>query len=365
MKKRISCLLLILTILLSSPIFAQAQTANMEDFYQIMYLIQENYPHPIEESKLIEGAIKGLFYNLDDYSNYYTKEEMDDLLEDMAGDFIGVYIKEEEGNIVITDTIKNSPAQKAGLKSGDIIVAVNGQGIKDLNIEEVSKLIKGEIGTKLNIKIKRVNENPKDYSLIRERIKVQVVESKILEKNIGYIKLNQFSENSHREIEKALRDFDNKKIKNVILDLRDNPGGLLSEAVYISNLFVPEGPIVNIKYKNGKAETYYSNLKKPKYNLAVLINQNSASASEIVAAAIKDTKSGTLIGTSTYGKGTVQNILTLPKGNGVKLTIAEYQSPKGNKINGIGIKPDIAVDNEGGKDLQLQKAIEILSKGDL
>ena len=362
MKKRITSLILILalTLSLASPIFAQPQTTNMEDFYQILYLIQENYVYDIEESELIEGAIKGLFYNLDDHSNYYTKEEMDILLEDLAADFvgIGVYIKEEEGNIIIVDTIKNSPAHGAGLKSGDMILSVDGQDIKDLNISEVSQLIKGEAGTKVNIKIKRDNEKSKDYNLTRKRIKVQVVESKILEKNIGYIKLNQFSENSHKEIEKVLKDFDNKKIKNVILDLRDNPGGLLNESVYISRLFVPEGPIVHIKYKNGKTESYYSDLKKPKYNLVVLVNENSASASEIFTAAIKDTKAGTIIGTPTYGKGTVQNILSLPKGDGMKLTIAEYQSPKGNKINGIGDRPDIVVENSGEKDLQLQKAID-------
>lgn len=362
MKKRISSLLLILTLLLSSPIYAEPQSAtNIEDFYQILYLIQENYAYDIEESQLIEGAIKGLFYNLDEYSDYYTKEEMDILLEDLSGDFvgIGVYIKEEEGNIIITDIIKNSPAQSAGLKSGDIILEVNGQDIKGLNINEVSKLIKGEIGTKVNIKIKRAKEI-KNYNIIRNKIKVKVVESKILEKNIGYIKLNQFSEGSHKEIQKALKDFDNKKIKNIILDLRNNPGGLLSEAANVSNLFIPEGPIVHIKYKNGKTESYYSNLKKTKYNLVVLVNENSASASEIVVAAIKDTKAGTIIGTPTYGKGTVQSILGLPKGEGMKLTIAEYQSPKGNKINGIGVKPDIVVENEGEKDLQLKKAISVL-----
>lgn len=249
MKKRISSLLLILTLLLSSPIYAEPQSAtNIEDFYQILYLIQENYVYDIEESQLIEGAIKGLFYNLDEYSDYYTKEEMDILLEDLSGDFvgIGVYIKEEEGNIIITDIIKNSPAQSAGLKSGDIILEVNGQDIKGLNINEVSKLIKGEIGTKVNIKIKRAKEI-KNYNIIRNKIKVKVVESKILEKNIGYIKLNQFSEGSHKEIQKALKDFDNKKIKNIILDLRNNPGGLLSEAANVSNLFIPEGPIVHIK----------------------------------------------------------------------------------------------------------------------
>ena len=363
MKKRTMSLILILSIFLSFPTYAQPQNPNtIDDFYQILYLIQENYVYDIEESTLIEGAIKGLFHNLDEHSDYYTKEEMDILLDDLSGDFvgIGVYIKEEVGNIIITDIIKNSPAEATGLKSGDIIQAVNGQSIKDLNINEVSKLIRGEAETKVNIKIKRGNEKPKDYNIIRKKIKVQVVETKVLEKNIGYIKLNQFSDNSHKEIEKALRNFDNKKIKNVILDLRDNPGGLLSEAVYTSNLFVPEGPIVHIKYKNGKTETYYSNLKKLKYNLAVLVNENSASASEIVAAAVKDTKAGTIIGTQTYGKGTVQNILSLPKGDGMKLTIAEYQSPKKNKINGLGVKPDIVVENDGKKDLQLEKAIEIL-----
>lgn len=360
--------ILSISILLPIPIYGEAVEDTPIDlvyFIQIMDLVKNNYVHDIGEEKLLEGGIKGLFYYLDENSDYYTKEEFDQLLEEITGDFvgIGVYIKEEDGQIVITETIKNGPAYRAGIKSGDIILAIDGQDIKGLSTREVVELIKGEANTKVKIKIQRGKEKPKEYTLNRENIKVKTVEHNKINKDIGYIKLSQFSQYSHQEMKDALKELDKQNISSIILDLRGNPGGLLDEAVDISRLFIPEGPIVHVKYRGDNMVTYYSNLKKPKYKLVVLVDKNSASASEIFAGAVQDRKAGTVIGTPTYGKGTVQQIISLPRGDGMKLTIAQYLTPNKRNIDGKGITPDIIVENKDGeKDIPLQKAIDILSK---
>jgi carboxyl-terminal processing protease len=187
------------------------------------------------------------------------------------------------------------------------------------------------------------------------------VEYKILKDNIGYIKINQFNQHTYDNLVPVLSKFYKENISNIVIDLRDNPGGLLDEVVEILGLFIPEGPIVHIKYRGDIERTYYSKLKKPKYKLAVLINENSASASEIFAGAVQDTKVGTIVGVPSYGKGTVQQIVPLPNGDGMKLTIAEYLTPNKRSIHKKGIKPDIIVENKDDtKDTQLEKAIEAL-----
>lgn len=371
-KNRIFQLILVAIISISTllplPVYGEAIAGDPVDlgyFIQIMDLVKTNYVHDIGEEQLIEGGIRGLFYYLDENSDYYTKEEFDALLDDITGDFvgIGVYIREEDGQIIITEPIKGGPAYKAGIKSGDIILAVDGQDIKDLTTKEVVDLIKGEVNTKVNIKVQRGKEKPKNFTMTRQNIRVKTVEHKILDKNIGYISLSQFSQCSYDEVAATLKELDKENISSIILDLRDNPGGLLGEVIDISGLFIPEGPVVHIKYRGDNTRTYYSNLKKAKYKLVVLVNENSASASEIFAGAVQDRKVGTVVGVPTYGKGTVQQIVSLPKGDGMKLTIAEYLTPNKRNINGKGIKPDIIVENkDGDKDVQLQKAIELLTK---
>lgn len=356
-----------ISTLLPLPVYGEAGEDTPIDlvyFIQIMDLVKNNYVHDIGEEQLIQGSIKGLFYYLDENSDYYTKEEFHQLLEDISGDFvgIGIFIKEEDGQIIITEPIKDGPAYKAGIRSGDMILAVDGQDIRGLSTKEVVDLIKGEANTKVNIKVQRGKGEPKDYTLTRESIRIKTVEYKKINGDIGYIRLSQFSQYSQGEIKDALNKLDKENISSIILDLRGNPGGLLDEAVDISRLFIPEGPIVHIKYKDNMV-TYYSTLKKPKYKLVVLVDENSASASEILAGAVQDRKAGTVVGVPTYGKGTVQQIVSLPKGDGIKLTIAEYLTPNKRNINGKGITPDIIVENkDGGKDAQLQKAIDLLTK---
>jgi len=364
--KKLVLLLLVLTILLT-PIASIAESnlaseTDLDYFLKVKNLIEKNYYIKPSEKELMEGAIKGLFWGLDENSNYYTKEEFETLLEDISGDFvgIGVYIKEEEGSIIIESPIEGGPAQKAGVKMGDKIVSVDGKNIKGMSTPEVIDLMKGEPNTKIKLGIER-EKKPMTLEVKREVIKINPVEYKILKDNIGYIKINQFNQHTYDNLVPALSKFYKENISNIVIDLRDNPGGLLDEVVEILGLFIPEGPIVHIKYRGDIERTYYSKLKKPKYKLAVLINENSASASEIFAGAVQDTKVGTIVGVPSYGKGTVQQIVPLPNGDGMKLTIAEYLTPNKRSIHKKGIKPDIIVENKDDtKDTQLEKAIEAL-----
>lgn len=363
-------LLIIISIILSIPISAYGDSINLptddlDYFIQVMDLIQNNYTYDIKEEQLIEGALKGLFYNLDENSNYYTKSEFQDLMDDLSGDFvgIGIYVSEENGSVVITGTIKDSPAYKAGLKPGDRIIAVDNKTVKGLSMGEVVSLIKGDQNSKVKLGIQRRGEKPLSFNVIRQEIKLNPIEYKVLKENIGYIKISQFNQYTYSNLVPVLNKFNNKNISNVIIDLRNNPGGFLGEVVDVSQLFIQEGPIVHIKYKGDIQRTYFSKLKESKYKLVVLVNENSASASEIFAGAVQDRNAGTIIGTTTYGKGTVQQIIPLPNGDGMKLTIAEYLTPKGRNINKKGIQPDIILENKNITiDEQLNKAVELLSK---
>lgn len=366
--RKLTILLIALSLLLLLPTISSTESVydldyDLNYFLNIKALLEENYFYEPTEEQLIEGAIQGLFQNLDENSQYYTIEEFQSLLENVSGDFvgIGVYIKEENGSIIVTSPIEGSPAYKAGIKSGDKLVSVDGKNIKGMNIQEVVDLIKGKVGTTVKIGINR-NQKNIIFNIERTMIRKNPIEYKILKDNIGYIKIGQFNQNTYDNLAPILRKFDKEKITNIIIDLRNNPGGLLSEVIKVSKQFIPEGPIVHIRYRGDVEETYYSTLKKPKYKLAVLINENSASASEIFAGAVQDTKIGTILGVTSYGKGTVQQIVPLPLGDGMKLTIAEYFTPNKRSINKKGIKPDIIVVNKKGtRDIQLEKAIEIMN----
>ena len=371
MKKRLLSLLLILTLLIPSGVFAtDAQTLQQYQrepdllfFIDAFQYVKNNYPFDIEESQLIESSLKGMLQSIDPYSDYYTKEEAAEIYDDLAGEFsgIGVYIDEKDSYINIVDTIPNSPGEKAGLKANDLIISIDDQDIEGYTSEQAKDLIRGKEGTKVKLGILRGNRTTPIYiEVTREDIAINPVEYQILDKEIGYIKLTQFTDNAATEVKKALKTFDEKNIDKLILDLRNNPGGLLSQSIEISRLFVPKGPIVHIKEKNKDLVTHVSTNEKPKYQLVLLVNQNSASASEIVAGAIKDTKAGTIIGQKTFGKGIVQTMLPLANGGILKLTTAQYLTPNKTSIHGEGITPDIEITNKYSQDLQLKKAIEVL-----
>lgn len=364
MHKRLIILSIILTLLLA-PIkpLAESPEYDLDYFLQVKELIEYNYLTKPSEKELIEGAIKGLFYSLDENSSYYTKEEFQELIEDVSGEFvgIGVYVREQDGNIIITEPIEGGPAYKAGIKPKDQILAIDDKNIKGLPIDEVTALIKGKANTKVKLKVKR-GQKPISFNIPRQEIQLNPIEHQILKDSIGYIRISQFNQYAYDNMVKVLKEFDKENTSNIIIDLRNNPGGLLGQVIEISKLLIPEGPIVHIKYNGKIQESYYSTLKKPKYKLVLLVNEYSASASEILAAAVKDRKVGKILGVPTYGKGTVQQIVPLPNGDGMKLTIAEYLSPNKESIHNKGIIPDIIVQNKNTTtDRQLNKAIELLT----
>lgn len=350
---------MVITLIFPSFTFAQSQI-DYEYVDFVVEYINAQYIREIDYQTHQNNMLKGLLENLDPYSTYYTKEEYQRFMNDLNRSFggIGIVIKQENNNIVIDKVIEDSPAYKNGLKKGDIIVSVNYVKVDNLDVEEVSNLIRGKVGNIVRLEIKRDDEI-KVFKIRREKIEISPVEYEIIN-GIGYIKLNSFSDKASDKVKEALSFMDLKEIDKIILDLRDNPGGYLDEAVKVASLFVPKGPIVHIKDRYGNVQSYYSDLEKTKYELVVLVNQNSASASEIIAAAVKDTKAGYIIGTKTYGKGTVQNIVTLPRGDAIKLTVAEYFSPNWVKINGVGVTPDLIVENKTF-DTQLEMAIKHLS----
>ena len=367
MKRSLSLFLAILIFIPSvawgSNVSIHNPKADIRYMEEVLRYIQENHPFDLDQSDLIYGGIKGMLQAVDPHSNYYTPEEAKQLNQTISGEFsgIGVYIKEKDGYINIEDTIKGQPAEKAGLKKNDLIIAVDGQDIKNFGTTKASLLIKGPVGSQVKIKVKR-GDQVLVIQVTRDSIMVKNVESEILEEDIGYIKLAEFLGEPTKEMNNALKVFDSKGIKKVILDLRDNPGGYLHEAISISKLFITRGPIVHIREKGKALLTHTSTMDKAKYKLVVLVNENSASASEIVAGAVKDRGAGSLVGTKTYGKGTVQSMMTLTDGSMIKLTIAEYLTPNKTSIHGIGIEPDYKVENrlDSKEDLQLKKAIQIL-----
>lgn len=370
-KKAIRTFAIILILTLITPTIANAEiqvhfqevvpNANLYFFEEVYNLIKHYYPFEVDEDELITKAIKAMLESLDPYSEYYTKDEVDNFYSSLYGSYtgIGLYIEEKDGYINVVKTMTGQPAEEAGIKAGDIIISVDGTDIKDLGVDKVSAMIKGPEGTKVKLQVKR-GDKTLTFEVTRKVIEVSPVYYEIIENDIGYIKLEQFSSNATKEMKKALEELDKKGIKKIILDLRDNPGGFFNEAVSVAQLFVPKGTIVYVKDKNGILQRYDSYLKESKYQLVVLVNKNSASASEIVAGAIKDRKAGILVGTRTFGKALVQTVFPLNDGGMIKLTTAVYLTPNKTLINGVGIEPDYVVENDGFEDLQLKKAIELL-----
>ena len=370
-KKAIRIFAIILILTLITPTIANAEikvhfqkvepNANLYFFEEVYNLIKHYYPFEVDEDELITKAIKAMLESLDPYSEYYTKDEVDNFYSSLYGSYtgIGLYIEEKDGYINVVKTMTGQPAEEAGIKAGDIIISVDGIDVKDLGVDKVSSMIKGPEGTKVKLQVKR-GDKILTFEVTRKVIEVSPVYYEIIENDIGYIKLEQFSSNATKEMKKALEELDKKGIKKIILDLRDNPGGFFNEAVSVAQLFVPKGTIVYVKDKNGILQRYDSYLKESKYQLVVLVNKNSASASEIVAGAIKDRKAGILVGTRTFGKALVQTVFPLNDGGMIKLTTAVYLTPNKTLINGVGIEPDYVVENDGFEDLQLKKAIELL-----
>ena len=333
-------------------------------------LIDEEYIGDISKKEIVEQTIKGFINGLgDEYSEYMTQEEVEDYKTNQLGNYvgIGIYISEDENsNAVIVGVMKDSPAEKAGLKEEDIIVEVNGESVIGMGSEVVSSKVKGENGTEVNVEIYR-GEEELDFTLVRQDIKVYHVEYKVLENNIAYVSLLTFDEGCAEEIKEAFNDLKNQGVKKVILDLRYNTGGYVNEALDILDMLLNDGEIELIT-KSADGTEKIDKAKDEKefdFEMVVLTNDYSASASEILVGALKDNKRAIIVGLTTYGKGVIQNFYELSNGGALKLTTQEFFTPNNNRINKTGIAPDYEIklldeDLNNGIDAQLEKAKELL-----
>mgnify|MGYP003370474514 CR=1 FL=1 len=339
-------------------------------------LIDKYYLGEIDEAKLEEGAIKGYIEGLGDpYTEYISKEDMEDYLSDTMGNFVGIGIymvkNTEYDKIQVLSTIKDGPAEKAGIQAGDLIISVNGIAYTADEMTTASNNIKGEAGTKVNMEIQRGNQIIK-YELTREKVKVNPVEGKVLENNIGYIQFSSFDETTAEDFKTKFEELNKKGIKSLIIDLRNNGGGIVDEALEIADYIVEKDSVLLYEVDKNNKETVKKAKNDPIINMPIIIltNENTASASEILAGALKDLGKAKIVGTTTYGKGVIQQILKLSDGSGLKITIEEYQTPNRNKINKVGIEPDEKVELPDSvtnifnvkeeEDTQLKKAIEML-----
>jgi len=370
--KKIVAVILIFTVLIATPVYSQifiiGDDLTQDQLNYINNLIKIiKYYHINGYSNyddIIDLMFDGLFKNLDKYSEYMKPQQAQDFSQTVSGKYsgIGVQIEKQEKYITITGVFDKTPAKEAGLKVGDKIISVNSESVVDKDVNYVASKIRGAENSTVNITILR-DGSTYDFTLIRKKITVPVVEYKILNGNIGYLKLTQFTEDSSKQVKEALDVFDAKKVKKIILDIRNNPGGLLDEVAKIAEYFVPEGPIVTIEYKGEAPQVYSSKNKQPKYKLVVLTNESSASATEILAQAIKDTKVGIILGTKTYGKGTVQVTIPLSKANYMaKLTVAKYKSPSGYYVDGKGVIPNKEVLDDSLKDFGPDKILTLSAK---
>lgn len=359
-----------------SLVFSTNNESKGIDFERYKKIIDKYYLGEVNEDKLQEGAIKGYFAGLEDpYTEYISKDDMKDYMEDTMGNFVGIGIymaKDKESNkIMVLAPIKGSPAEKAGILPGDLILSVNGEKYNAEDLSTVSNKIKGENGSTVKLEISRKNEI-KNFEIKREKINVNPVESKVLQNNIGYIQFSSFDEETANNFKKEFEKIEKQGIKSLIIDLRNNGGGIVSEALKIADYILEKDSVILYevdKNNNEKVEKAKNNpiIKMP---IIVLTNNNTASSSEILAGALKDNGKAKIVGTKTYGKGVIQQILTLPDGSGVKITTEEYLTPNKTKLNKVGIEPDEKVElDEKNKnsfiieekdDLQLQKAIEML-----
>lgn len=336
-------------------------------------LIDKNFLGEVDEEKLKEGAIKGYIEGLDDpYTEYISKEDMKDYLEDTTGNFVGVGIymvkNTEADKIMVLSPIKGSPAEKAGILPGDLIISVNGEQYTADDMTVASSKIKGEIGSKVEIEVLRGTETKK-FELIRENIKVNPVEGKVIAGNIGYIEFSSFDEGTAEDFKAKFQELEKQGIKSLIIDLRNNGGGIVDEALKIADYVLEKDDVILYEVDKNNKEEIEKSKNEPiiKMPIIILTNENTASSSEILAGALKDHGKAKTVGVTTYGKGVIQKLMQLADGSGLKITSEEYLTPNRTKINKIGIEPDEKVELpetvtnvlnvKETEDTQLQKAI--------
>ena len=349
----------------------QRLTHNAGGTVQFLYTlgkIHSSYVGDYTEKKLFQGAMHGLVESLDDpYSEYLNEEGFAHLNEITDGTFggIGVVLGQRNKEFVVVSPMEGSPGAKAGIEAGDKILKVNDVDTKGRTLEDVVRTIRGKKGTSVKLLLEHKNGQQFTADIVRDDIKVKSVAGKMLpDSKIGYIRIAMFNENTGEEFKKAYEKLEQEGMQATLLDLRHNPGGLLNECVKVANFIVPKGPVVSITDKKGETKVYESKLEKVKYPLAVLIDNGSASASEIVSGAVQDTKAGKLFGVKTYGKGCVQSVFPVTLDTGLKLTTAMYYTPSGRSIHKVGVTPDVEIElpEKATVDVQLKKAEEYLKE---
>jgi len=315
--------------------------------FEFEEFIQRNYYIPVNEEDLMVGMYKGLFEGTNDpYTQYLTKEDFEEMMITTSGEYQGIGITmapSEDGFILIVSVMDGAPADRIGLKSGDKIVKVNDVEYSAKTMDLAASKIRGEAGTKVKLTVLRDLELL-DFDITRANVKMKSVRSEIIEDNIGYIRISTFDENTADEFKNHLRDMEIAKVDGLIIDLRNNGGGLMDQSLEIADMLMGKDVIVYTEDSQGEKEYYNSDRNRTDLTYVVLVNESSASSSEILTGAIKDTKAGVIIGTTTFGKGIIQRVIPLDGGDGIKITVAQYFSPDGNIIHGNGVEPDIVVE---------------------
>ncbi len=362
MKILLKYLLLFLFIIF----FSNANAANENDIYkkidlfsEVLDKINKEYVDDVDQSEAMDAAINGVLQSLDPYSSYMSPDSFKDMKTETSGEFggLGIEVGMEHGVVKVISPIDNTPASKVGVKAGDYIVKIDDIQVQGKSLTEAVELMRGPVGSNIKITVRRRGEkNALTFIITRDIIKVASVKSKIIDEKTGYLRLTSFNENSSDQIEDKIKEFNkNNKVENYILDLRNNPGGLLSQAIKISDFFLDNGEIVSTKSKRKYENRKWFAKKGDILNentLIVLINYGSASAAEIVAGALQDHKRAILIGESTYGKGSVQSIIPLKNDGAIRLTVSKYYLPSGKSISDVGVTPDIEV-SENTDDFKL------------
>ena len=347
MKRRILALLLVLMIVFSSfSVFAEEEV-DLLLIEQIMDYIETYHHYEVDRETLILGAYRGILDTLDQHSTYFSKSEYDQFISDLDGEFIGVgiYVEAYEGFIRVISPIEGMPADLAGLKTGDLITHVDGKSTKDYAFDVAIDMILGEEGTEVTLTINRAGETF-DVTITRKLIDVPDATYELLDEKTGYLKIVQFGQSVSSEVNDAMVFFSANNIEDLVIDLRNNPGGYLNQVVEVADWFLEPGqPILHVESRAFENENYFAKLKALDLNISVLVNEGTASASEILAGAIKYNDQGKIFGTTTYGKGTVQNFLTIKDASALKLTTAEYLPAKSNPVSNVGIEPDFIIEN--------------------
>ena len=374
--KSLAALLLIFSFFVSKAYSSENNIYKKIDLFgEVLEKINKEYVDEVNQSESMDSAINGLLQSLDPYSAYMSPEIFNEMQTETSGEFggLGIEVGMESGVVKVISPIDDTPASKAGIKAGDYIVKINNTQVQGKSLSEAVDLMRGPVGSGIELTIRRRGEKKAlIFNVIREVIQIKSVKADLLEKNIGYIRLTSFNENSGKQIEREIKKLEkNDSVKSYILDLRNNPGGLLSQAIKISDFFLENGEIVSTKSRKASENRKWFAKKGDLTNgkkLIVLINYGSASASEIVAGALKDHKRAILLGENSYGKGSVQSIIPLKNRGAIRLTVAKYYLPSGKSISEIGVSPDIEISEENENfriktetDNQLDYAIKLLN----